>query len=371
MCGSTCSMRSLAGAARQTDCSTRCWNTRPMTAAVCATRLVVSGSRSMRALSTPASVSGMLRLEDVARRPPVLAVAHHLAAIDERAQHLFEVERVALGTLQDLRPDAFGQVLDVQQVAQQFARGRGIERLEVDAGEGAAQAGLQPVDELPARRPPVGPQHADDQQRLERGKRRHLRDQFERRTVGPVQVVHDDDVGLRAGAGADGASDGVDHRGGYAIDHRVAGHAGKREPTLFAVDGEHRFVERDIERLEVEAADEGLELFAHGEGRVHLGRADDLPAERPPRIVGDRHAIGDGARLEPGGLPVAAGFAQVAQFGDQPRLAEPGFADDGDHRSGSGRQRGKAVAQQRDLPVAADERGCRGPPALGSFRVWP
>jgi hypothetical protein len=42
----------------------------PITAAVCATRLVASGSRSMRALSTPASVSGIFasRMSRVARQ---------------------------------------------------------------------------------------------------------------------------------------------------------------------------------------------------------------------------------------------------------------------------------------------------------------
>ena len=61
-------------------------------------------------------------VDDGARGAPASVLAHHLPAIDERAQHLLEVEGVAVRALDDPRPDALGQVLDRQQVAEQRAR---------------------------------------------------------------------------------------------------------------------------------------------------------------------------------------------------------------------------------------------------------
>ena len=286
---------------------------------------------------------------DLARGTPVIAVAHDLAAVDQRAEHLLEVEGVALRALEDLPPDALGQVLDAQQVAQQLARGLIAQWLEVDARERSAQARLQPVEQLPAWRLVVGAEHRKDEQRLEGGKGRDLREQFQRRAVGPVQVVHDEDEGAHAATRTDRRLEGIDDGIRHAMDDGVAADVRQRDPAVLGIDGQHGLVEGQVLLLELQPLDKGRELLPHLGGGVHVVGADQLAAELPPWVIGNRLAIGDGARLEPGGSRRRQGVAPVPKLGDEPRLAQSRLADGDDGAA----PRCRPASRSRSRPISA------------------
>ena len=298
---------------------------------------------------------GDRRLKNRLRGAPVLTLPNHLAPVDQRAQHFLEIEGIALRALEDLRPDCLGQVLDVEEVAEQFLGGRGVERLEIDARERRAEAGLQTIDQLPAGRAPIRPQDADHQQRLEGGERCDLCDQLQRRIVRPVQIIHDKDLRVHAAVGPHRRLDGVDHRRGDAIDHGFPGERRQHYPALLGVDRQHRLVERHIEGPQMQPVDIGLKFLAQLRGGVHLRCADDLPAELAPWIIGDGLAIGDGARFDPVWL-VGLGIARPLELGEQARLAQARLADDGHHRSLALAESVKALVEQRHFLVAADQR---------------
>ena len=238
----------------------------------------------------------------------------------------------------------------------------------------AAEARLQPVDQLPARRLAVGPQHADHQQRLEHRQRRDLGDQLQRRRVRPVKVVEHDNMRPRSVVG-DGCAALITLTTAAATPLTIASPAqiGERDAALLGVDREHGLVGTAMLLAATPSrAIQAVELLAHHLRGVPVGAADDLPAELPPGIVGDRLAVGDRPRLEPfGPAPRAWRRAALRSSAMQARLAEPGLADhrhDGAHARA---ERVEPLAQQRRSRVSRPTSGEVSPSRPRGFPAWP
>ena len=92
--------------------SSRCVNSRPITAASCSAWRGSSSSRSMRDISTSWIVSGT---DDLIERPaqhPARALAPDRAGLAERLDQLLDEERVALGLAPDQRVQLAGRSSD-------------------------------------------------------------------------------------------------------------------------------------------------------------------------------------------------------------------------------------------------------------------
>jgi hypothetical protein len=142
-----------------------------------------------------------------------------------------------------------------------------------------------------------------------------------------MQVIHHHHIGRHPVIGVDHCLDGVDHCSGDAIDYGLAAKRGERHAALLSVDRQHDLVKWDVGDLQPEPYHPRLHLVAHHRRSIHVSGAHYLAAELPPRIVGDRLAIGDGARLAPHRLHPVLGVAQMLEFGNQPRFAEPGLTN--------------------------------------------
>src|SRR6185503_2666364 len=95
------------------------------------------------------------------------------------AEHFFQIERIPFGSFHYLFANVCGEVLDVEQVAKQFAGLREIEWFELEPLERTSQACLQSVDKRPARCSAVGAQHTNQQQGIGAGECCDLRNQLE------------------------------------------------------------------------------------------------------------------------------------------------------------------------------------------------
>ena len=198
-------------------------------------------------------------------------------------------------------------------------------------------------------------------------------DHVEQRRLGPVQVL-DGDHGRRAGGerteeARPGEADLLRDRLRRRVAQRAAGQRQARA-------GRQRG--RDPLRLDRVAASGAsssstspVSLSAAVSAAVVEQDAGGVPQDLAQRPVGDALAVGQAAPAVHG----AAGLARHAggQLLEQPALADPGLADDGDQVRAALGQRGVVqLAQQRQLAVAADEaRGGAAAPQHPRWRARP
>ncbi len=127
------------------------------------------------------------------------------AALDERADDLLDVERVALGLADDQGPGR-GRQLGGREEAADEVDGRGL-------GQRAEGHRREPVgvasEDLGAERRMVGRRagHADDRQRQLLGQWQDVLEQLDRARVGPVEVLHHEDRRPPGGQSLEQAAD--------------------------------------------------------------------------------------------------------------------------------------------------------------------
>jgi hypothetical protein len=148
----------------------------------------------------------------------------------------------------------------------------------------------------------------------------------------------------------------IDHRRRYAVDDCGAGKLRDGQPARLVIDRQHGLVERPVQRAEAEPPDPRVDLVAYRRGIVHLGGAHDLPPKRPPREVGDRLAIGDGASLQPAETCAGPRVVDLLELREHAGLAEACFADDSDDRTEAAIEVRELFLEQRKLFLAANQR---------------
>ncbi len=248
---------------------------------------------------------------------------------DEVAYELLDEERVAAGAPVDGR--------------HKLGRRR---RAEPGRGQGT-RLHLGQAGEHRALEPPLAPQVAEQrvqrgiglgalvaqraghEQRVSRQCPDGVREHSERRAVGQVQVLHDQQDGRLPRGGCD--------RGGHRLEQAVASVA--------------RLALRR-RGVGVELGQQASQLAGHPRGKRARGGGDEGP-ERLAEGRERRHALLDAAAGEHRG---AGGAHLFGKLGEQPRLAAAGLAVDGHDGRGSGARTAPGDPQHGERLVPADER---------------
>ena len=198
----------------------------------------------------------------------------------------------------------------------------------------------------------LGSGGADHEQRHALGPIGQVLQEGEHRLIGPVQVL--------------------EHEHGGVLLGDVLQEPPPGREQLLALGGGGGL---DPEQRQQALAEPGT-FVAFGKDRVELGRGDggcvglqdpgvglqDLP-QRPER---DALPVGQAPSLTPGD-EVGFGVDVAEELGDDPALAEPRLAHDRDELD-RGRRHGlvEDALQQRQVDLAADERGVVGPGEVGA-----
>ena len=133
------------------------------------------------------------------RRAPAAALllATNAAGLDEGANELLDVQRVAFGAAKDEVADLGREVVDREQVADEGRRVPLLERREAHLGVALGVIALRGRAQVGRRRRALGTAGAHDQQRALGRRPKHVLDQRRRRRVGPVEILEDENERLR------------------------------------------------------------------------------------------------------------------------------------------------------------------------------
>jgi hypothetical protein len=269
------------------------------------------------------------------------------AAALEVTHDLLGIERVALGHVDH----ALGEqrVRAGEHPGDQVARGACIERLERHL------PGPRPLTPARARPRQLGARGRHHQQRPLRARKDRL-DHVEQRGLGPVQVLDRDDGRRARGERAEEARPGEADLLGDRLRGRVAQRAVHQRQARAG--RQRRRDPQDLRRVRrlgcQQLAHEARQLVGRREAAVVEQHAGGVPQDLAQRPVGDALPVGQAAPAVHG----AAGLERHsrAQLLEQPALADPRLADDGDQMRAPLRERGAVqLAQQGQLAVAADE----------------
>jgi hypothetical protein len=145
------------------------------------------------------------------------------------------------------------------------------------------------------------------------------------------------------------------HRIGRVLDQGIALQPRDRRQRLLALDGEQHFEEGQITTRNCAAGAVAPEFGAHDLQRVVVTRADRLTQHLAPGVIGHGLAVGDRAPFQPGQRSRAAA-GQLADFGGQPRLAQPGLAQHGHDGAAAVVEAGQRLPESVELRVPPDQR---------------
>jgi hypothetical protein len=255
--------------------------------------------------------------------------------IGEMAHDLLDEEGVAVGLAVQLLDERRRPRTAAERAHERAGLG-GVEACDVEPVERplAAQAGEQRLERLAAL---VGPGGGEEERGLGGGRAHEVGDELERRLVGPVQVVEDDEQRRRAGDLGEQRRDGVEEAEplGAELPHvqRARGAVRRR--------AELRQHDAQLTGARAEPAGERGERGAARPAAQHLhdrliGR-DPLLVEAP--VEDDR----------------AVAVRVVGELGGEPRLSDARVPGEHDEPAGAARAAAPRVVEARRLGRAADE----------------
>jgi hypothetical protein len=294
------------------------------------------------------------------RPRPAAVLAAQPALLDQGGQQLLQEQRVALGRLGDRPGGRLGQGHRPGQDGQQPGRLGVVQRLQQHGG--GVQHAPGPAGPLLQE---LGPGHGDQQDGGAAGVVGHVLDQVEQARLGPVEVVQHDHQGPPAGQQLQQPPERPGRllgRPGRGLQPDQLGDPGG-DVVAFA------FL-RAAGRVARSPAVVGQQPAQPGGGlgrRVGVGDAGGLADELGHRPVGDPLAVGQAA---------AAQHGRAGQVGhglpDQPGLAHPGLAEDGQQvAAGGGHDPLVHPGDQAQLGLATHDGGVLAAGVAGGARGRP
>ena len=263
--------------------------------------------------------------------------------VGQSRRQLLDEQRVAVGALDDAGHD-LGRRGRVEQRAQQVGDVAGTEAVELEmACAPPGQLGRELAQRVPGR-DVLAAVGADRAHRERAGVAGDEGDQVERRAVGPVQVLEDQDDRTRHHEPLDDREEqleqaGLPGRSGRPEDHAARGAGRHRRLARVGLDAPS---EEGTQRSERGGPLLGRQIPVEGAEHVHEGCVRQAPLLQVEALT-DQHA----GTVAPG---LGAGLA------DEARLPHTGLATDEDHRPLAAL--GAGVRVENDLEVARppDER---------------
>ena len=177
-------------------------------------------------------------------------------------------------------------------------------------------------------------------------------EQFERRLVGPVEVLEDEAERLLVGELVDELREDFERPRLDALSVQLADGA-----LGLGLEGHPDEAREERVRLlgfvfAQQVGELGLQLQADARLRRRRAHAEPLPEEVADRPVGEGLRVGDPARLDEARAVAIA----VTHLPDEPRLADSWLAHDGDDCAATLDERVHRPLEHRELEVAADQR---------------
>ncbi len=274
-------------------------------------------------------------LRERARQSHLVLAAEQDAFLEQRPGKLFEVERIALGALDDRALEFDGQ-RPARDGARDLRRLVRAEAPQRQPGEGR----LRPPLRLKVRSMGREDHHAVSPHTRDRDL-----DHLARRVVHPVEVLDHQHRRRPPGRGRRQPADGLDR----ALLDLVGGSV----VQALAGDAEQLPEERHPgSERRLDGADLGNDLLERRCGRFARKDLEELPEHSRHRRVGERLAQRGAASLEE---EVLFPLEPLAELVDEARLAAAGIADDRDHLRQPLRHAAEARDELGHLGVASDE----------------
>ena len=134
---------------------------------------------------------------------PLLAGADECARVDERADELFEEERVALGAREYAGTQFVRQRVSSDQCVEQISARIPRERVEYHLRHAVRKVARGEIPDSPGRMVPLDAHHEDEQHAGVLRHRQQALDELQRRRIGPVEILEDEQHGSVFGQPSD------------------------------------------------------------------------------------------------------------------------------------------------------------------------
>ena len=291
--------------------------------------------------------------------PAALSRAHEGALLDQAADHLLDVEGVALGPPHHEVPQGLRHLVEGEQPRGHLDRPLLRERRQGEVGEDRGVA-------LPGRCEGARParlraRHQRDREGQPLREREEVLEQFVRGAVGPVHVL---DHQHRRAVRRERREDRL-HQGEEPVAQLLRGNLLQQRALLLREREPHQ-VREDRPRLRVAGEEPPDRQVQPPAGRLlALLLVDPGVAAHQVQegAVGQRRGEGQAAPLHP--VHAAAAPEPVAPLVHQARLADPGLPAHGDDPPPPRAQARRQRLELAQLRFAADEGRSRGPSAPG------
>ncbi len=270
--------------------------------------------------------------------------------LEQRAQQLLEVQRVALGLGHDLVLDRLPDQAGRHELVDQRSGGLGFERRERQLLHAVREPRLRLQPEGPPLRTRVGPQRRGEHDRRTVGQREQPLGQVAGGPIRPVEVVDRQHQRARR-------TERLDPPRERAL-HPIRQLVGReREQLAFDIllqadrEDQAQVRERSVLRRPQERAGPRSKLGADRELGVRLLDPEPGPQQLDEGTVRGARPVGDAPALEPGDVIPR----ERQELGEHPRLAQPGVPHHEHHLPAAGAKIRDRRSQPRELAFAADQ----------------